>query len=121
MITLTNPVQINDSIGGITKLKYDILRLTNITSDPLTQAINAQVQLRSSANANAPLITGNLSILTQGNPNAVLNIPNLGVFININISTAISTIQGWINTLQNNIEVGLISTSTVVGTQSTGV
>ncbi len=120
MITLTNPVVISDSIGGTTTTQYNILRIVSINADPVSQAINAVVQLRASANANAPLISGNLTISTQ-NSSAVLSIPNLGIFININITSTIPTIQGWITSLQNSIESGLISTSTVVGTQSSGV
>jgi len=121
MITLTNPIKINNSIGGVTTLNYDIFRVVNIVADPVNQIINAQVQLRSSSNASAPLITGNLFIQTQGSPVATLTVGDLGVFISMNISTAISTIQGWITSLQNSIESGLISESAVVGTQSTGV
>jgi|SRR5579883_645322 len=121
MVTLTNPVKINDTIGGTTTLSYDVLRVVGIFSDPVTQSISAQVQLRASANAAAPLISGTLAINTQGSPSAVLSIPNLGVFININISGAIATIQGWIAALQNAIESGLVSTGTVVGTQSAGI
>lgn len=121
MITLTNPIKINNSIGGTTTLSYDIFRVVSIVSDPVTQSINAQVQLRSSANASAPLILGNLAIQTQGNPSATLTVSDLGVFIPMNIATAISTVQGWITSLQNNIESGLISEGAVTGTQSTGV
>jgi len=121
MITLTNPIKISNTIGGTTTLNYDILRIVSIVADPVTQSINAQVQLRSSANASSPLILGSLSILTQGSPTAVLVVPELGPGITINISTDVSVIQGWITSLQNNIETGLINTGTIVGTQATGV
>lgn len=121
MITLTNPIKIIDSIGGTATLNYDTLRIMNIVADPVSQSINATVQIRASSNANAPLIIGSLALITQGNPLGTLTIPNLGIFITINISTDVSTIQGWITTLQNNIESGLVSIGTITGTQSTGI
>lgn len=121
MITLTNPIKVSNSIGGTTTVNYDVLRIVASTSDPVTQSINSQVQIRSSANASAPLFFGSLNIQTQGNPSAVLNVPDLAINIPINISAAISTIQGWITALQNNIETGLVNTGAVTGTQSTGI
>lgn len=121
MITLTNPIKIPNSLGGTTFNSYNKMRIVSIAADPVTQAIIAQVQLMVSSDATQSIIAGSLVINTQGSPNATLQIPAIDVFIGIDINSAVATIQGWITSLQNNIEAGLVSTGTVTGTQSTGI
>jgi hypothetical protein len=121
MITLTNPIKVPNSIGGTTTLSYDILNIIGVVSDPVSQSISATVQITSSANANATPIKGSLSLITQGSPSGMLSIPNLGIYIAVaGIPAAVSTIQGWITTMQTNLESGLISVGAITGSQTPG-
>lgn len=121
MITLTNPIQVPNSIGGTTKTNYNKLRVVSIVADPVAQTITAQIQILVSSDATQPIISGTLVISTQGSPSAVIQVPSLMFFDSPNIAASVSTVQGWITALQNSIESGLISTGAITGTQSTGV
>jgi len=123
MITLTTSINVPSELGSAATTAYNKLRIVSITADPNTLAINALVQLLVSANAAAPIISGNLSIITTGpTPTVSIQIPSLNFYSGFALSGAsLTAVQGWINTLQNNVESGLISISMVAGTQSTGV
>lgn len=121
MITLTNPIQIPNSLGGTTHTAYDKLRIVSIQADPVSQTIAANVQLMVSTDATQPFIVGSLLITTQGTPSASLTVPSINFFRGINISAAVATVQGWITGLQNNIEAGLVSEGAITGTQTTGI
>ena len=121
MITLTNPVLIESQLGGTATVAYNKCRIVQITADPVTQTITGQVQLLSTSNASAPVISGTLSITTTGTPTALLQISSLGITWSFGETAAASTIQGWITTLQNSLEQGVISQGGVAGIQSTGV
>ncbi len=121
MITLTNPVKVPASLGGLATLNYDKLVITSINADPVNGTITAQVRLTVSGDTAQPPILGTLSISTINNVFALLEIPTLGFYHSISIGGALSVIQGWITALQNNIEAGMVSTGAITGTQTTGV
>lgn len=123
MITLTTPLQITSVIGSSTTIGYNKLRVVQILSDPLTLTINASVQILVSNTPTAPIIDGTLSIVaTGGSPQAILTIPNIDSFASVSLAGAnLTTVQGWITSLQNSIENGLVSVALVAGTQSSGV
>lgn len=123
MITLTTPIQIPSVIGSSAKTGYDKLRIVSILADPFSLTINAQVQILVSTNTSAPIVDGTLNIVATGaSPLVTIQIPNLDIFSSFALAGAnLTTVQGWISTLQNNIESGLISINLVSGTQSPGV
>jgi hypothetical protein len=123
MITLTTPPQIATQLGAAATSSYDKMRVTNILADPVTQSIAASIQLIDTANTNMPNLSGSLTIVTQGNsPSVAISVPalNLGSVVPLT-AAAVTTVQGWITTLQNNIESGLVALGTIAGNQSTGV
>jgi hypothetical protein len=123
MIILTNPLSVPVSFGSSTTATYDKIRIVQITSDPLGQQIQALVQLLSSTNPNLAVIRGSLIInLTGATPSVVLQCASLGFTFSDNLTAGqVTTIQGWITTMQNNLEAGIISLGAIAGTQSTGV
>lgn len=121
MITLSTPIQVDSTLGGASTISYNQAEVVQIYADPLAQTITGTVRLKSSSNAAAPIIIGSLSILTN-NTVGTISIPNLNINIPVSLTNAEqTTVQGWITTLQNSIESGLISLGVVSGTQATGV
>lgn len=122
MITLTTPITISSQIGGSGTNAYNKLRIVSINADPFSMSINAQVQLMVSSNASAPIISGNLSIIaTGGSPVCTLQVPSLDFYSGDALSGAqVTTVQGWITGLQNNIESGIVSLGMAAGVQTTG-
>jgi hypothetical protein len=122
MITLTTPPTIATQLGGSSPAAYAKLRIVNIVADPVTQAITASIQLIDTANSNLPMLTGSLSVVTQGNsPMVAISVPALNLSSDLPLTAAAqTTVQGWITTLQNSIESGLVSLSLISGTQTTG-
>lgn len=124
MITLTTPIQVPGVPGSGVTNAYNKIRLRNIVADPVNQTINASVEILSSSNAALPPIDGTLSITTTGNsPSVSLSIPQLEIYepsLALN-TTQETAIQGWITTLQNAVEGGMVANSLIAGTQSTGV
>jgi hypothetical protein len=122
MITLTNPILVPNSLGGTTHASYNKLRIRSIQSDPVTMVITAQAEIMVSSDPTQPIITGGLTIVASGGtPNVVLQMPTLNFFATISLSgAALTTVQGWVSTLQNSIESGLVSQALVTGTQSAG-
>ena len=124
MIQLTTPIQIPNQLGGGTHLSYDKMRIVEILADPLSQTVTATVQLMVSTNANAPIIPGTLTISTATGTNQLITVVvnSLSFYAGVALNAgAVTTVQGWITGLQNNIESGLISEAIVAGTQSAGV
>jgi hypothetical protein len=123
MITLTTPPAIATQLGATSSSSYAKLRIMDILADPVTQAITASIQLIDTANANLPMLTGSLTIITQGNsPMVSISVPALNLSSDVPLTSgAQTTVQGWITALQNNIEAGLVSLGLIAGTQSTGV
>lgn len=123
MITLTNPIKVPNSLGGTTFNNYDKLNIVAIQSDPKSDEIDATVEISVSADASQPIISGTLQIVAKGNsPSVVLQVPTLNFYRGLTLLAGdLPGIQGWINTLQNNIEAGLVGKALVTGVQSTGV
>lgn len=123
MITLTTPIQVPSTLGSSATTAYNKLRIVSANADPVSQGINAQVQLMVSSNAVAPIIYGTLSIVTTGGgPVCNITIPTLNFYIGISLTgPQVTAVQGWIASLQNSVEAGLISIAAVSGTQSNGV
>lgn len=120
MIILTTPVQVPSSLGATTTVAYNKLRCVNISADPVGGTITCAVQLLVSTNANAPIISGSLAInLTT--TTCTIQVPTLNFYSSVSVTGEVSTIQGWINTLQNAVESGLITEGLAAGVQSTGV
>jgi hypothetical protein len=123
MITLTTPPTIATQLGAVSSASYAKLRIMEILADPVTQAVTASIQLIDTGNANLPMLTGSLTIVTQGNsPMVSISVPALNLSSDQPLTAAQqTTVQGWITALQNNIEAGLVSLGLIAGTQSTGV
>ena len=123
MITLTNPIQVPNSLGGTTHSSYDKLRVVSITADPFSLTISAQVQIMVSTDANQPIISGSLTVTATGaNPIVILQVPTLNFYRAVAITGAsVTTAQGWITSLQNNVETGLVNIGAIAGTQAAGV
>ena len=123
MITLTTPIQIPSELGSAATTAYNKLRIISINADPVSLTINAQVQVMVSSNLSAPIIGGNLSITAMGAaPIVTLQIPTINFYSSFALTgTNLTTVQGWITGLQNNIESGLVSIALVAGTQAAGV
>ena len=123
MITLTTPPTIATQLGATSSSSYTKLRIMDILADPVTQAITASIQLIDTANANLPMLTGSLTIITQGNsPMVSISVPALNLSSDVPLTSgAQTTVQGWITALQNNIEAGLVSLALIAGTQSGGI
>lgn len=120
MITLTNPFKVGSSLGGTTTVNYDILVVYNIMADPVSNTISAGIKLVVSADATQPAINGTL-VITASTGVVNLQIPSLGFIHVYTVTSAESTIAGWITSLQNSIESGLVSIGAVSGVQASGV
>lgn len=123
MITLTTPPTIATQLGAASSASYAKMRIMSIFADPVTQGVTASIQLIDTANSNLPMLTGTLTIVTLGNsPSVAIAVPSLNLS-NVTPLTAAqqTTVQGWITTLQNSIEAGLVALGLIAGTQSTGV
>jgi hypothetical protein len=123
VIILTTPIQVPSQLGSSQTAAYNKLRIVSITSDPVAQTINAQVQLMVQSNPSQPIVSGSLAIVSAGGtPSCVLQVPSLNYNTGVPLTgPQASTVQGWITTLQNNIEAGLVSVLVVAGAQSTGI
>jgi len=123
MITLTTPPTIATQLGAASTASYAKMRVTSIMSDPVAQSVSATIQLIDTANTNLPMLFGTLTIATQGNsPSVSISVPQLSLANNMPLNASQqSAVQGWITTLQNNIEAGLVALGMIAGTQSTGV
>jgi hypothetical protein len=106
MITLTTPPTIATQLGAVSSASYAKLRIMEILADPVTQAVTASIQLIDTGNANLPMLTGSLTIVTQGNsPMVSISVPALNLSSDQPLTAAQqTTVQGWITALQNNIE-----------------
>lgn len=123
MITLTTPIQVPTTLGSAATVGYNKLRIVSINADPFSLTINAQAQLMVSTIPSQPTIYGTLVIVATGaTPSCTLQIPNLNFNAIVALAGAnLTSVQGWITGLQNNIESGLITIAEVAGTQSAGV
>jgi len=123
MITLTTPASVPGELGATSANSYGKLRIVSITADPVSQSISAAIQLQDTANPNLPILPGSLLVTTAGNsPQVAISVPALNIQTVAPLNAAQqATVQGWITTLQNSIEAGLVALSLIAGTQTTGV
>jgi hypothetical protein len=122
MIILTTPISVPNRLGSSSVTTYDKLRIVSINCDPVSMTIAAQVQLLVSSNLSQPILNGSLNITAGGaSPVCTIQVPAVDFAAGVALTgPQVTTIQGWITALQNNIEAGLITISLVLGTQSTG-
>ncbi len=123
MITLTTPAAVPGELGASSSNSYAKLRIVQIVADPVTQTINARIELIDTANSNLPILPGTLSIITVGNSPVVnISVPGLNIQSVASLTAAQqTTVQGWITTLQNSLESGLVAIGLIAGAQSAGV
>lgn len=120
MITLTTPAQINSVLGGNAPVGYNRTVLAPIVMDPVARKITGTLRLTSSTVPDMPVITGSMTI-DLGPGSLEVRVEQLDFYRKLQLSgPQITTVQGWINTAQNNIEAGLIAVGVIAGTQSTG-
>jgi hypothetical protein len=120
LIILTNPIQVKSSLGGSATVGYDKMVVFNITADPVSNIINAQVKLVVSTDSTQPPLLGSL-VINPGQSICILTIDRVDFFRTFNIASSVSVVSGWVTSLQNNIETGLVSIAAVTGTQSGGI
>ena len=121
MITLTDPLQVITTIGSGSRALYDRLELASIAIDVINKNITGTCQLVASTGG-VPPIPGTYNIPTSGAALMTISIPNALYFAEVPLtSTQQSTVQGWINTAQNNVEAGLIALGVAAGTQTPGI
>lgn len=120
MITLTTPEQINSVLGGSVPVSYDKLVISPINFNPISQSISANMVLTSTSKPSMPSIQGNLSISLVGGAYTV-QVPNIVTQNGTLTAGQITTVQGWVDSSQANIENGLVSLGLVVGTRTAGV
>jgi hypothetical protein len=123
MITLTNPKVVNTVLGGTATVNYDKLVVTNISYDTINKQISGQVKVTCTLDAAQIPLLGNFSILPQASPATVtLTIAGFPFNRTINLTGAQQTsVLGWFDTNQAQIENGFISVVMAAGTQATGV
>jgi len=122
MITLTNPKQVNSILGNDAALVgYDRFVLSPITFIVKGAQVNAGIVLTSTASPEMTPISGSLAInLTTGV--LEITIPQVTFFRRVTLSGGqITTVQGWMNSAQTNLEQGLINVTALAGTQSAGI
>jgi hypothetical protein len=120
MITLTTPPQINSVLGGSAPVAYNKLVIGPFTMDPVNQTITGSLRLTSTSNPQMQAITGSMSISV---PTATVKVevPQLDFYRQITTNSGQNTsILGWIETAQAQIENGLIAVAIIAGTRSAG-
>lgn len=120
MITLTTAPQINSILGGSAPVAYNKLVIGPFTMDPVNQTITGQLRLTSTAVPAMQPLVGSLTISVPG-ANVKVEVPQLNFYRQITTSSAQNTsILGWIEAAQAQIENGLIAVGIIAGTRSTG-
>lgn len=120
MITLTSPAQIQSILGGNAPIAYDKLVISPISFNPISQSVAANLVLTSTAKPAMPALSGNLSITLPGGAFTV-QIPNLFSQSGTLTGPQVTSVQGWVDTAQANLENGLIGINLVAGTRTAGV
>jgi hypothetical protein len=120
MITLTTPTTINSILGGSAPVPYDKLVIGPFTMDPVAQTITGTLRLTSSANASMQPITGSLRISVPA-AEVIVEVQQLDFYRRIITSSPQnSSILGWIEAAQAQIENGLIAVSIIAGNRTAG-
>lgn len=123
MITLTTPKVVNSVLGGSTTVNYDKVVVTQLSYDIINKRIDGQVKIVCSTDSSQTPITGVVQIYPNGSPQiATVTFPNLPFTKTVGLNGAqITSVLGWFDTVQAQVESGLISVVIVAGVQSTGV
>jgi hypothetical protein len=123
MITLTTPKVVNTVLGGSTTVNYDKVVITNLTYDILLKRINGQIKLVCTADSSQTPILGTIQIYPNANPQiAQVDFPSLPFTRTVGLNAGqITSVLGWFDTVQAQVESGLVSVGIIAGTQSTGV
>lgn len=120
MITLTTPTAINSVLGGNAPVSYDKLVIGPFTMDSINQTITGNLRLTSTANASMQPITGSLRISVPA-AEVIVEVSQLDFYRRIITTSPQNTsILGWIETAQKQIEDGLIAVNIIAGTRSAG-
>lgn len=123
MITLTNAKAVPNVLGGTSTVSYDKFVVTAINYDTVNKRINGSIKLTCTADTAQTPLLGSFSILPQASPAVIqIDVPDVPFHRIINLSGAQQTaVLGWFDTVQAQIENGMISIGAIAGTQSTGV
>jgi hypothetical protein len=119
MITLTNPEQVKNSLGGSesTRVAYDKSVISQLTM-AVDNIVNITLRITCSADTTQPPVSGTVDI-SIASPSASLQIPPLGISQKIRLSpTQIDTVKAIVNKAVADLEAALISTNLITGTQS---
>lgn len=120
MITLTTAPAINSILGGSAPVSYNKLVIGPFTMDPVNQTITGQMRLTSTANPTMQPILGSLTISVPG-ASVQVEVAQLDFYRKITTTSAQNTsILGWIEAAQAQIENGLISVAVIAGTRTSG-
>jgi hypothetical protein len=123
VITLTTPKAVSIVLGGAATVNYDKLVVTQISYDTIAKQITGQCKVVCTADAAQTPLVGNFTIFPQNAPATIsISIPLFPFTRTINLTAPqITSVLGWFDTNQAQIEGGFISVGEVAGVQSTGV
>jgi hypothetical protein len=120
MITLTSAPEINSILGGSAPVAYNKLVIGPFTMDPVGQTINGNLRLTSTATPTMQPIVGSLSISVPG-ASVKVEVPQLDFYRQITTNSPQNTsILGWIEAAQAQIENGLIAVNIIAGVRTAG-
>lgn len=120
MITLTTAPQINSILGGSAPVAYNKLVIGPFSMDPVGQTITGTLRLTSTSTPTMQPILGTLTISV---PSATVKVEvsQLDFYRQITTTSPQNTsILGWIEAAQAQIENGLIAVSIISGTRTSG-
>lgn len=122
MITLTVPKPFNSVLGSNTTVNYDKVVITQLSYDILNKRIDGQCKIVCTADTSQSPILGNLQIYPNANPQiASITFPSLPFTKTVGLNgPQITSVLGWFDTVQAQVEGGFISIGAIAGTQSTG-
>lgn len=121
MITLTTAPAINSVLGGSAPVSYNKLVIGPFTMDGVQQTITGQLRLTSTSNPTMQPIVGSLTISVPA-ATVKVEVAQLDFYRQITTTSPQNTsILGWIETAQAQIESGLIAVNIISGTRTSGV
>lgn len=123
MITLTTPKPVPIVLGGSATVSYDKLVVTSINYDTISKQISGSVRITCTADAAQTPLTGTFSILPQVSPATItLSVSGFPFNRTLNLTAGqVTSVLGWFDTVQAQIESGFITVGEVAGSQSAGV
>lgn len=121
MITLTTPPQVHSVLGGATTVNYDRFVLANITYSPRNKTVTASIEILVAADAQMTPIPGTLTI-DLNTKYLEVKVAQLDFFRRVLLTNPqITTVQGWVDAAQAQVESGLVSLGIIDGVQAAGV